>query len=307
MKHNLLRAKVFISCGQMRGSGEEETAQKIGERLYQLGYDPYIAVAEQTLKGIKENIFTQLETSEYFIFIDFKREKIMDKQDNVHRGSLFSHQELALASYLDLPLIAFQESGVKKEDGIMRFLQGNSIEFTDHHLLPDTIAGMLQKNGWGPHWKNQLQLERDPKQFSHVDYINNQRTPGRFYHIKVCNRNYQKDAYNCYAYIESIKDILKNNYIPVETVELKWAGYILPNAVIARQPGERHFDAFWVYYSNPKDIKFNLFSDSSKFYPKIEGPGKYEITYSVIAQNFPPARATFSLNIGEKIEEILFE
>src|SRR6266571_4187938 len=96
-----LRARVFISCGQSKHSDEVETARKIARRLQELGFDPYIAVEEQTLRGLKENIFSQIENSEYFVFVDFKREQLVSNDPPMHRGSLFSHQELALASFLD--------------------------------------------------------------------------------------------------------------------------------------------------------------------------------------------------------------
>src|SRR5438477_12554495 len=111
------RARVFISCGQSRGSDEESTASDIATRLRELGFDPYIAVQEQTLRGLKENIFEQLAKSEYFVFVDFKREQLANSGPPIHRGSLFSHQELAVASYLDIDLMAFQESGGKHDDG----------------------------------------------------------------------------------------------------------------------------------------------------------------------------------------------
>jgi hypothetical protein len=73
------RARVFISCGQTKDSDELETAQKIRDRLQELGFDPYIAVEEQTLSGLKENIFRQLQTAEYFVFVDFKRERLLPR------------------------------------------------------------------------------------------------------------------------------------------------------------------------------------------------------------------------------------
>ena len=115
-----LPARVFISCGQSQGTDEVQVAKDIEAEFRKLGFDPYVAVEEQSLRGIKENIFRQLETSEYFVFIDFKREYVPDK--NACRGSLFSHQELALAAYLGLPIIAFREKGVIPEDGIMGVL-----------------------------------------------------------------------------------------------------------------------------------------------------------------------------------------
>jgi cobalamin biosynthesis protein CbiG len=116
------KARVFISCGQRKNTDEVEIAEKIRELLELKGFDPYVAVREQTLRGLKENIFKQLSSSEYFLFIDFKREQF--KGESVYRGSLFSHQELAVASFLeDIELMAFRENGVKSDDGILRFLQ----------------------------------------------------------------------------------------------------------------------------------------------------------------------------------------
>jgi hypothetical protein len=71
-----LRARVFISCGQNKESDEVVIASAIRDRLQELGFDPYIAVQEQTLRGLKENIFRQLSECEYFIFVDFRRERL---------------------------------------------------------------------------------------------------------------------------------------------------------------------------------------------------------------------------------------
>src|SRR6187399_2564429 len=118
-----MKAKVFISCGQCKGTDEVELAQEISDRLKRLGFETYVGVSEQSLLGLRENVFAQLESSEYFLFIDFRREKFLEGWATACRGSLFSHQELALASYLEMPVIALQEEGVKRDDGIIRFLQ----------------------------------------------------------------------------------------------------------------------------------------------------------------------------------------
>lgn len=51
-----VRARVFISCGQQKASDEVSIANDIAKSLTSLGFDPYIAVNEQTLRGVKENI-----------------------------------------------------------------------------------------------------------------------------------------------------------------------------------------------------------------------------------------------------------
>ena len=69
-------ARIFISCGQ-KFDDEIRIASQISSRLRTLGFDVYVMKENQTLKGIKENIFPKLEEAEYFIFIDFKRENLM--------------------------------------------------------------------------------------------------------------------------------------------------------------------------------------------------------------------------------------
>jgi hypothetical protein len=54
------RARVFMRCGHNKDTNEVTIAQQMVVRLEKLGFDPYIAVQEQTLGGLQENIFRQL-------------------------------------------------------------------------------------------------------------------------------------------------------------------------------------------------------------------------------------------------------
>lgn len=306
MADGQLKARVFISCGQKKNSEEVQIARAIAGELTRLGYEPYVATEEQTLRGVKENIFHQLETSEYFLFIDFKRERlVLSDGESVHRGSLFSHQEVALASYLDIPLVAFQEKGVKQEDGLMRFLQGNSIPFADRQLLSKLVIDEVQKKGWDPGWKNQLILEREEGLFSDATRLpENEAT--RFFHIRARNLHLHKVAANCRIYLERVRDVVNSRDIPLEVVEFKWAGYTLPDAII-RPKSSRRFDAFLIFHRDPTQLRFNLFTDSTEFIPRIRGPGDFEMTYAVISENFQVARRAFTLHIGSQLNEIRFQ
>jgi hypothetical protein len=78
-------------------------------------------------------IFAYLKESEYFVFIDFKRERIKSgkfrlekKKSNKFRGSLFVNQEIAIATFLKLQGIGFLEKGVKRE-GILNYQIYNAI------------------------------------------------------------------------------------------------------------------------------------------------------------------------------------
>ncbi|MEE9458739.1 MAG: hypothetical protein V3V84_03130, partial [Candidatus Bathyarchaeia archaeon] len=139
-----LKARVFISCGQRKKAKlttmtnenvnlmtpEFEIAEQISCKLTKLGFEPYIALEQQKLQGVKEAIFEKLRNSEYFLFIDFQREELgkygeLNIWNHVYRGSPFSNQELAIATFQGLEVLAFQEEGVKKEDGILKFIQAN--------------------------------------------------------------------------------------------------------------------------------------------------------------------------------------
>jgi len=310
------RARVFISCGQSKESTEVETARSIAKRLQELGFDPYIAVEEQTLSGLRENLFRRLQDSEYFIFVDFKREKVVPRghrrspirlSNLQHRGSLFSHQELAIASYLNIPVMAFQENGVKPDDGIIRFLQTNATPFSDRHLLPNVIADEVQERKWNPYSRNELVLERDPEQHEHHLVMSQHGgvESCRFYYVDVRNLHHRKTATNCYVYLEKALrlDCPAPNAIRFKSVELKWSGYTLPNAHILPQTA-RPFDAFSILHARPTELRFISFSDSLTFgRPPIQVAGEYELDYVVVSDNFPIVRISLILTLSETLEQ----
>jgi hypothetical protein len=300
METSQLRARVFISCGQSKISDEVSIASQIKDRLYALGFDPYVAVEEQTLRGLKENLFEQLSKSEYFVFVDFKREPL-GPSSTVHRGSLFCHQELAIASYLDIPVLAFQELGVKPDDGILQLIQTNAIPFGDRRLLPGLIAGEVDKRGeiWDPRWRNELVLERDPAQYSPTRLQDGRRC--RFFHVGVRNRHRRKTARDCYCYLENATNLDASADIPVRQVEFRWAGYSQPNAhVFAGKV--RAFDAFYILEDLPLQLLFNVFATGTDYVPNIAGAGRYELEYAVVSENFPEARASLMLNLDPSLD-----
>jgi len=295
-----LRAKVFISCGQQKDTEEVKVASDIKKNLEELGFDPYIAVQERTLRGLKENIFAQLATSEYFLFVDFPREQFVDSSE--HRGSLFSHQELAIASYLDIKAIAFQQKGVKELDGILGALQLNIISFEKPEYLPEMVRKQVVATGWRPDWKNTLRIIRRADEHDETRLLNVDGTlRARFFHLTVENLNPYRIALNCTAYVEAITDLRTNSEVSFKTTELKWAGYGLPAAaIIARS--QRDLDAFFVLHNDPRTVRFQSFSDSEAYMRPIQGPGEFQLDYVVISENFTPARIKLKLTIGSSID-----
>jgi len=303
------KARVFLSCGQTKGADEPEIARGIRDKLEACGFECYVAVDDQSPLGLRENIFRQLELSDYFIIIDFRREKL---NEDKYRGSLFSNQELAIASFLETPLLVFQEEGVKQLDGILGALQANAAVFFDRSKLPDRILedvqGKLDSGDWPISTRNQLVLQLPEMPFVEAlaKYPDGHSYPRRHFHVAVRNCHHRKVALECYAYIEGIRDLQKNTIIPTKTIEFKWAGSRLP-AVRVAPSGIRLFDAFHVRHDYPSAIEFNAITDSSDYMPRIPGPGNYEVTYAVDSQNFPVARAAFRLRVGTQFSELKFE
>jgi hypothetical protein len=306
-----MNAKIFLSCGQCKGTDEPEIAEKIAIRIRQLGFDCYIAIIDQSLIGLRESIFKQIETSEYFIFVDFKREKIgADGVVPIHRGSLFSHQELGVASYLELPCLIFQEKGVRPLDGMLSCLHANALPFTDRESLPNLIADMITQKtsngGWSSNWKNTLSMHMPQKPSG--DALNMQRgLIFRHFHIEVRNNHRIKVAQNCYVILESIEDVLTGVRRPIQAIEFKWAGTLLPGVFIAPN-ASRRFDALKVSPQEPAKIEFDTFCDSTEFYPSLPSVGSFMLTFGIYSSNFPAAHRTFKLSHpgnmdGLKLEE----
>jgi hypothetical protein len=302
MSNIVRKSKVFISCGQAEGTTEREVARAIGEKLTSIGFEVYIAVQEQTLAGLKDNIFRQLESSDYFVFVDFAREKLAGTIKR--RGSLFSHQELAIASYLGLPVIGFREQAVKKDDGIAQFIQGNFVPFRDRHFLADEIAQRVSERQWQTDCPNCLWMNRDPTQYTDADRCVGSGTKrARFFQIEVMNNHKTKIARDCFVYLERIRNTKTGEEIPTMSIEFKWEAFLFPSAIIL--PGTvRRFDAFFVYHELPNKLLFNPHTDYQGAFPVVPAaPGQFEFTYLVASDNFGTTRATFAVNLGNTLSE----
>lgn len=268
----ILHAQVFISCGQREDLGEVEVADKLAAALAEAGFEPYVATKQQTLRGLKENIFERLAESEYFLFVDFRREQIAGTEPALYRGSVFSQQELAVAAHLDIEMIAFQEEGVKPLEGILAFMQANCIRFSDRATLPAQVINVVRDRGWSANWKNSLSIEANVGIHRNVLRLP-ERVQADFYHLIVRNNHLHKTARNVYGYLERVTDLTTGAHVDFEAAEFKWAGYTLPNATI---PAERtrKLDAFWIPHPNPNTPQFNAFTDSTQFVPRLLGPGE---------------------------------
>ncbi len=289
------RAQVFISCGQRDDLGEVSIADKIAAAIAAEGFDPYVASRQQTLRGLKENIYDRLVESEYLLFVDFRRERLSGFDPPVYRGSVFSQQELAVAAHYDIEVIAFQEEGVKPIEGILAFMQANSLKFSDREMLPTQVVEAIRARRWSPDWKSCLTIDSTVSVDRNVHRFP-ENCQGDFYHLIVRNSHLKKTARNVYGYLDSVTEAKTGVSIMFEAAEFKWAGYTLPNATI---PAERirKLDALWIPHPNPNTPQFNAFTDSIRFVPRLQGPGEWFLKYSVISDTLLGGSRIFRLSL----------
>ena len=282
-----LNAQVFLSCGQ-RSDSEKEITKVLARILEENGYQVYVALEQVTFKGLKEAILAQLAEAEYFLFVDFARETI---SPGVSRGSLFSHQELAIAAYLEIPYMGFRQKSVGRE-GLSSFMLSNVPEFLEDSELPDLLRQELAvRDDWKPHWRKVLKVSRpDPAERDHM-ITGNQ--PTKFFHLIVENLHISKMALGCTAYIEKIRDAKTGGEIEFQSAEIKWAGTVLPSVPIPPK-AKRDLDACCVLDVASQSICWVSYSDSGKYMTPIKGRN-VDVTYVILSDNFPPSRCTIRI------------
>ena len=288
-----MQAKVFISCGQSASDKREiRIARRIGELVRAKGFEDYLAINQQDAKSFRENIFRELSGSEYFLFVDLKRELLPLKNGKQeHRGSLFCHQEMAIASFLEIEPAYFHDVGVSRE-GLGNYIQSNSEPFESEDQLYKKIEEQLKL--WRHDWKNALKMEVAPRYPSVAAVTNNQARVSAWYHIHVCNLHHLRHAKNCFVFLDSYVKKATGEVVRPKTVELHWAAFDFPSATILPKSW-RAFDAFLIYQDTPDVAIAYSFSTSTEYYPAILKPGEYDFTYRVVSDNFPEMLQTFSI------------
>ncbi len=242
-------ARVFVSCGQ-RSDKEKAIGRAVYEYFKKKGFEAYFAERVQSPDALTENIFKFIRQSEYFVFIDFKRESISERD---YRGSLFVNQELAISTFLGIQGIGFFERGTKRE-GILDYHIYNPFPFDDG----TEIIAILDKEtiSWDKNSANEIKLIYEVAHVTRgVTITNNPLAPlSDWYHLGVINRNKKKHAYNCMGYVGSIIELPSKNELYIPTCELIWSGLGVFSVNIVGGT-DRELDAFYIL-QNEDVIRF---------------------------------------------------
>jgi hypothetical protein len=209
-----------------------------------------------------------------------------------------------------MPLIAFQEVGVKKDDGIMGFIQANCEEFSNRNNLVSRILDKIEIAGWKSSWKNQLIMEIPGYRYAEAEHYNKEMA--RYFYICVKNLNPYQHAKNCSVFLEKFEFTRTGETLTIPSHELRWTAFEWPSVTIL--PGsQRDFDAFFVKLSSPSRLGLNthwksrVISRLIPYFEKINALGEGNATYVVVSENFDAIRATFRIKLSDNIESIEFE
>jgi hypothetical protein len=320
MAMDIVKARVFVSCGQ-RDKEEKRIAALMEEKLVSLGFEPYVAIHKQSTGSLMKNILKALKDCEYYLFIDFKREQIIPEANKDksmptnYRGSLFSNQELAIAAYLEKPIMAFQERGVKIRDGMLGAIQANVIPFDNRKNLVNRVLEKAKTN-WTSNWRNEIIFhDRTRNKISpeQVSQYGQTMLPARFFHISVKNLHKDRSARNCVTYLESYKVFSNETSEPQDEVipqpvELKWNG-MRTQSVLIPPNMIRKIDAVFFYENNPHVVHVGVnpfLVDSSSHFKQLEGVKTFHLNFVVYSDNFFPIRSSYVLKVGQTINQTRF-
>ena len=268
------------------------------------------------MDDIFSGIIKHLKLSDYYLFIDFAREAVFPidksfKPNNLkkcpRRGSLFTHQELAIAAILEFEnSIFFRQDGVKLE-GIGQYLMTNAHEFNTVDELPDLVMDAVKNN---PNWSNTYSRHFEVTSFrfdkdKSINYGDNTGSQEQ-YVCEVQLRNCRPDgmAINVVAFLCGVRRYSKLVAIKSDDLykPLKWAGQsnaylvnILHNTAVS-------FTAFALDADDHTRIYLQDNSDIHDRKPVAKGKGEYILEYKVCSSNFPDKEICVKLVIGDSIE-----
>ncbi len=292
-------AKVFISCGQASDT-EKEIANLVKKWLEEKGFKAFVATSEQDIHDINSGVIEILRGSDYYLFIDFKREAVGTEDGKpTHRGSLFSHQELALAKALGFTKPIFLvEAGVKRE-GMLNFMGANSKRFENYHQVVPLVQELVAQQGWKAGYTRHLRADNlllDP--------------PIRFgdhagmYHVRVAKveiHNCRNDmaAKNCSARLKAITTA--GNVVPSSDRSVLKVNGAIGFSQFIWPESHGAFDLLSVDVANPLNVYLHSALDVVPRRPIHLPVGDHDFTYQIYADGFEVYEFTIRLSLNGTI------
>jgi hypothetical protein len=289
-------AKVFISCGQ-GPSGEREVARQLHDWFKSQGYDPYVAIEVQSILDLNAGIIGELKTSDYYLFINFRREVVTPKSgDRFCRGSLYTNQELAIAYALGFDHMLLLNQKNSEKEGIFEFIVTNIPEFDDYADVLPLVQNAVHKARWRCDYTRQLAAANlrldDPVRYIGDSMHRNVRT----LLVDIQNKRPDLGAVGCVARLLRFGPHGQPLTLSPDRSLLKVTG--LPGYEQTIWPmSHGAFDLFGILVETRQHVFLNSALDVHPRKPIIETPGNYDFEYEVFSQGFPPLNINVLVNL----------
>jgi len=298
-----MAGKVFISCGQSNSS-ERQVATQLSDWFLSQGYNPYVAIQTQSILEVNAGIIRELKSSDFYLFINFRREKIrhrrfLPSRKDFFRGSVFTNQELAIAYAMGFDNMLFVNQIGVRRDGLFGYIGVNTPEFDDYDQVLPIVQTAVTSAGWRPLYSRNL-ICQNIHWGDHVIYRDNTGARNvKVLHIDILNNRPDQGATNTVARLKSIttngittiaqdRSHLKCSGSPV------YSNTIWPNDHIA-------FDLLSIDLNNQSNIYLHSALDVFPRVPLITMTGTYVLEYEIFAESFPPISVSVSLiNTGNE-------
>ena len=287
-----MASRVFVSCGQAT-TAERRVAADVRRWFKDQGYLPHVAIEAQSLEDVNSGIIEELKRSDFYVFIDLRREPLPRKGrffglcgTKRYRGSLFTNQELAVAQVLRFAKVIFlQQEGVELE-GLLKYMGSNAAHFTRTSEVVPLLEKLVREREWMPIYSRHLEVG-DPHWTPVLPYFDHTGTKMvRVFELDIHNRRSDLAALNAVARLTRLVASGGATRDGLDTSELKVVGHAGYSQAIWP---DRHaaWDLFAVHVDLPATISLNSALDIRPRRPIISSAGEYVLTYEVFAVNFP--------------------
>jgi hypothetical protein len=290
--------KVFISCGQA-SLDERDTAAELSNWLRGRGFLPYVAIQAQSIQDVNTAIISELKASDYYIFIDFPRERIIGNKSCERRGSLFTHQEMAIAYILDFNKVLFLRHKDVKLEGLLKYTASNAIVFSTSREAITKAETTIDEKRWESSYTRHLiatNLRWSNDILLYISHSTGENLIGKFLYIDIQNQRSDLAAFNTVARLGSIIDSNRNSITVEDRSHLKVTG----------QPG--YVQTIWPQSHGAIDlllVRAELggaicLNSSLDVTPKpniIKQQGRYILRYEVLSESFPLLNFSIQLDV----------
>jgi hypothetical protein len=302
-------ALIFVSCGQAN-SEERNTAAAVKAWLESQGYEVFVALETQSLNDINSGTIGTLRRADYFIFIDFPREQLLDNgiaPNPPCRGSLFTHQELALAYLLDFPEAIFLKHAQVELKGIAQFQMANAAPFSRMAEVLPIIQTQIGLRGWSPSYSrhlraNRVRMRSQPINFHYRDRAINE----HIFFLEIGNGRSDRAAFHTIARLLDITDANSGIVTNIDLTTrdrtlLKWAGEQYTVTIFPSD--EATLDAFAVSVQNPTEVRLHSIKDQFPRIPVISTAGDYILRFQFVADGFHLQECRVALHLAQTIHQ----